>query len=175
MTARAFGVSTPRELLSRAEFEVGELEKLVSSCFVFEEEAKRRVGSVAATCASTLWNIVDWLANSTDAATRAAVASAGLNDYASIRDRVKADSPALTLCWEITNGDKHCELVGYTLKMSQIERASLSASSILRPDQPLAFRFVPKIKTKAGANISALDVYKDALAFWRNFFGGMGL
>jgi len=36
------------------------------------------------------------------------------------------------------------------------------------------YRVVPKIKT-AGANLRALDVYRDALAFWHQFFQQHGL
>jgi hypothetical protein len=175
MTTRAFGVHTPRELLSRAPFEVRELEQSVDMYFILEDEGKNKIGSLAGTCAGTLWNMVDWLANSSDSTTRSALAKAGFADYKAIRDHVKANSPALTLCWEVTNGYKHCELSGYTMTVSQIGEAALSAHSSLPPDHPLAYRFVPKIKTKAGANLSALDVYKDALAFWQTFLTGVGL
>jgi hypothetical protein len=119
--------------------------------------------------------MVDWLANSIDSTTQSALAKAGFADHKAIRDHVIANSPALTLCWEITNGYKHCELSGYTMTVSQIDKAALSAPSSLPPDHPLAYRFVPKIKTKAGANLSALDVYKDALAFWETFLTRVGL
>lgn len=134
MTARAFGVHTPRELLSRAEFEVRELEQFVNADFISKDEGKNKISSLVGTCAGTLWNLVDWLANSTNAATKSALAKAGFTDHEAIRDHVKANSPALTLCWEITNGYKHCELSGYTMTMSQIDKAALSAPLGLPPD-----------------------------------------
>jgi hypothetical protein len=175
MTTRAFGAHTPRELLDRANYEVGELEKSIKAFFLSEDEGKHRIGSLAGACTGSLWNLVDWLANSTDTATRTALAAAGYADYESIRNYVKANSPALTLWWEVTNGYKHCELTGYTLTASQIDKAELSAPLSLPPGHPIAFRFVPKIKTKAGENLPALDVYKDALAFWDGFFKNVGL
>jgi len=165
MSTHAFGVQTAREMLARAQFEVGELENAVRAYFLIEDEGKHKVGSLAGTCAGTLWNLVDWLANSTDSSTRSALATVGLNTKEAIRDHVQANSSSLTLCWEITNGYKHCELAGHTLRLSQIDRAALSVPP-MHPDQPLAYQFVPKIKTKAGANLSAVDVYKDALEFW---------
>jgi hypothetical protein len=175
MTTRAFGAHTPRELLSRAQFEVRELQEAVNAYFMSEEEGKNKIGSLAGTCAGSLWNMVDWLANSTDAITRSALTKAGFAGRNSIRDHIMANSPELKLCWEVTNGYKHCELIGHTRTLSQIERAALSAPSSLPPDHPLGYRFVPKIKTKAGANIPALDVYNDALAFWETFLTGMGI
>ena len=175
MTTRAFGVHTPRELLKRAQFEILELEQSVGRHFILEDEGKNKIGSLAATCASSLWNMVDWLANSTDSTTRSALARTGFADYKTIRDHVMASSPTLTLCWEITNGYRHCELKGHTMTASQIDRAALSAPSNWPPNHPLAYRFVPKIKTKAGANLPVLDVYKDALAYWEAFLTGVGL
>ena len=96
-------------------------------------------------------------------------------DYKTIRDHVMASSPSLTLWWEITNGYKHCELKGHTMTASQIDRAALSAPSNSPPNHPLVYRFVPKVKTKAGANLSVLDVYKDALAYWEAFLTRVGL
>lgn len=173
MITGAFGVHTPRELLVRAQYEVRELEEATKLFYIFEEEGKHKIGSLAGTCAGTLWNLVDWLANSTDPATKAALAKAGLMNKEAIRDEVKANSAPLTLCWEVTNGYKHCEVTGMTLKLSQIDKALLSAPP-LRPDQPLAYQFVPKIKTKAGANLPAVQVYKDALAYWDAFFTKLG-
>jgi hypothetical protein len=175
MTTRAFGAHTPKDLLERASHEIGELEKATLALYLIEEEGKHRVGSLAGTCAGTLWNVVDWLANSNDAATRAAVTEAGLKTYEAIRDYVKSKSPELTLCWELTNGYKHCELSGYSLTASQIDQATLSAPLSLAPDTALAYRFVPKIKTTAGANLPAIQVYKDALSFWDGFFKQIGL
>jgi hypothetical protein len=174
MATRAFGASTPRDLLVRAQHEVGALEKAIEVFYLTEDAGKHKVGSLAGTCAGTLWNLVDWLANSNDATTRAALMKAGLKTFDAIRDYVKANSPELTLCWEITNGYKHCELDGYTLKASQIDQAMLSAPLSLPPDTALAYRFVPKIKTKAGGNFPALQVYKDALSFWEGFFNKLG-
>jgi len=57
----------------------------------------------------------------------------------------------------------------------QIDQTALSAPSTLPPDTPLANRFVSKIKTKAGANLPALQVYKGALSFWDRFFKQLGL
>jgi len=116
---------------------------------------------------------VDWLAKTTDPATKAALDKEGLTNFESIRDHVKAHSEALTLCWEVTNGYKHCELSGYTLHVSQINHADLSAAS--DPWHALTYRFVPKIRTNAGDNLSALQVYKDALSFWNNFFNRLGI
>ena len=113
MSARAFGVFTPRELLTRARYEIGELEGTINVYYLSEQEGKHKVGSLAGTCAGTLWNVVDWLANSSDPKTKSALARAGFASHAIIRDHVKANSSALTLCWEITNGYKHCELTGY--------------------------------------------------------------
>ena len=174
MSSHAFGVQTAKEMLARAKFEVGELEKAVQAYFLFEKEGKHKVGSLAGACAGTLWNLVDWLANSNEPSTRSALATAGFNTKEAIRDHVKANSPSLTLCWEITNGYKHYELSGHTLKLSQIDKAALSAPP-MHPDQPLAYQFVPKVKTKAGANLSAVDVYKDALVFWNNLFKKLGI
>ena len=170
MTTRAFGASTPRDLLERASHEIGELEEAIDAHYLIEKEANHKVGSLAGTCAATLWSIVDWLANSNDATTRAALATAGLNNFEAIRDYVKANSSELTLCWEITNGYKHYELVGHTLKVSQVDQAALSAVTSLPPNAAIAYGFVPKVKTKAGANLHALQVYKDALAYWEGFF-----
>jgi hypothetical protein len=155
--------------------EVSALEKATQMFYFTEEEAKDTVGSLAGTCAGSLWNIVDWLANSSDVATRVALTKAGLEAPDALRDHVKLHSPELTLCWEVTNGYKHCELTGYTLKMSQIDQAMLSAVSSLSPDSALGYRFVPKIKTKAGANLPAGQVYKNAVSFWEGFFEQHGL
>jgi hypothetical protein len=174
MSSLAFGVHTPRELLERAEFEVRRLEESANSNFILESEGKNTVGSLAGACASTLWNIVDWLSNTNDPQTRALLTNAGFNSYESIREHVKSNSPELALCWEVTNGYKHCELSGHTLRLSQIDKAMLSAPP-LSPDRPLAYQFVPKIKTKAGANMPAVQVFQDAVAFWRTFFGRLGL
>ena len=160
MTARGFGAQTPRGLLSRATYEVGELDRSVNEYFMSEDEGKNKVGSLAGTCAATLWNIVDWLANTTDPATKAALSTARLTNFEIIRDHVKASSEELTLCWEMTNGYKHCEL---------------SAASDPRPEHALTYRFVPKIKTNAGDNLSAVQVYKAALSFWESFFIRLGI
>jgi hypothetical protein len=106
MTTRGFGANTPRDLLVRASHEIGALEKAIEVFYLTEDEGKHKVGFLAADCAGTLWNIVDWLANSNDATTRAALTNAGLETFDVIRDYVKANSPELTLCWELTNGYK---------------------------------------------------------------------
>ena len=142
MSSHAFGVQTAREMLARAEFEVRELEQAAKAFFLFEDDGKHKVGSLSGTCAGTLWNLVDWLANSTDSKTKSALATAGFCTKEAIRDQVRANSPALTLCWEITNGYKHCELAGHTLKLSQIDRAALSAPPLLPPNHPIAYQFV---------------------------------
>ena len=175
MATHAFGVHTPREMLARAQYEINELEEAIKRFYVLEEEGKHKVGSLAGTCAGTLWNIVDWLANSNDPATKAALVKFKLTSHDAIRDHVKNNSAALTLCWEITNGYKHCELQGYTLKSSQVDEAALSVPASLMPDRPLAHQFVPKIKAKVGANLPAVQVYKDALSFWDGFFKQLGL
>jgi hypothetical protein len=175
MTTRAFGAHTPRDLLERASHEIRALEQATEVFYLIEDEGKHQVGSLAGTCAGTLWNIVDWLANSNDAATRAVLTKAALTTYEAIRDYVKSKSPDLTLCWELTNGYKHCELTGHTLTVAQIDQATLSSVSSLPPDTALAHRFVPKIKTKAGGNLPALKVYKDALSFWEGLFKQLGL
>jgi hypothetical protein len=175
MTTRAFGATTPRDLLERASHETGALEKAIEVFYPNEDEGKHKVGSLSGACAGTLWNIVDWLANSNDPTTKAALSRAGLKTSEAIRDHVKVNSPALTLCWEVTNGYKHCELNGHTLKASQIDEAMLSAPLSLPPNTTLAYRFVPKIKTKAGGNFAALQVYKDALSFWEGVFKQLGL
>jgi hypothetical protein len=175
MTTRAFGAHTPKDLLARASHEIRELQDAVDVFYLIEDEGKHKVGSLAGACAGTLWNVVDWLANSTDPATRSALAKATLTTHDAIRDYVKAKSPEVTLCWELTNGYKHCELTGYTLAASQIDQATLSAVSSLSPNTALAYRFVPKVKTKADANLPALGVYKDALSFWERFFKQLGL
>jgi hypothetical protein len=51
----------------------------------------------------------------------------------------------------------------------------LSAPLSLPPDTALAYRWLPKIKTKAGENFPALQVYKDALSFWEGFFKKLGV
>lgn len=175
MTSRAFGATTPRDILGRAAHEIDALEEAIEVSYLNEEEGKHTVGSLAGACAGTLWNIVDWLANSNDANTQIALSKVGLTTYEAVRNHVKANSQALTLCWEVTNGYKHCELNGYALKASQIDQAMLSAPSSLPPNTVLAYRFVPKIKTKAGGNFAALQVYKDALLFWEGLFNQLGL
>jgi hypothetical protein len=175
MTTHAFGARTPRELLERARFEVEELEKAVDGYFLTEHEAKNRIGSLSATCATTLWNLVDWLENSTDPTIRNACAKVGLATEKSIRKYVLENSPSLKLCWEVTNGYKHFKLKGDTLKHSQVDEAGLSAPSGLPSTEPLGHRFKPKIKTKAGRNLPALDVYKDALAYWEAFLSRVGV
>jgi hypothetical protein len=175
MSNWAFGVHTPRELLERAQHEVRQLEQAVEAYFMSEEDGKHKIGSSANTCAGSLWNLVDWLANSTDTVTRAALARVGLMSKEAIRDHVKNSSSSLALCWELTNGYKHCELEGHTLRESQIDKADLSAPSSLPPDHILGYRFIPKIKTNDGKNLPALQVYKDALSFWDSFFKHLGL
>jgi hypothetical protein len=170
MTTRAFGAHTPKDLLARASYEIRELEAAIDTWYFYQDEGKHKVGSLAGACAGTLWNVVDWLANTNDEATRASLEKAGFINYGRIRDHVKAQSAALTLCWELTNGYKHCELSGYTFAASQIDQATLSALSSLAPDDPIAYRFVPKVKTKVGGNLPALQVYREALSFWLAFF-----
>jgi hypothetical protein len=51
MSTHAFGVQTAREMLARAQFEVGELENAVRAYFLIEDEGKHKVGSLAGTCA----------------------------------------------------------------------------------------------------------------------------
>jgi hypothetical protein len=160
-------------MLNRATYEVEELDRSVNEYFMSEDEGKNKVGSLAGTCAATLWNLVDWLANTNDPATKAALGAAGLTNFEIIRNHVKARSGALTLCWEVTNGYKHCELRGFTRNASQINHADVSAAS--DPRHALAYRFVPKIRTNAGDNLSAVQAYKDALSFWNNFFNRLGI
>src|SRR5919109_1584350 len=121
MTTRGFGASTPRDLLERAKHEVAELDRAIQTYYLSEHEGRNKVGSLAAACAASLWNVVDWLARTSDPSSRAAVHAAGYLDYKSVRDYLKGASADLTLCWEVTNGVKHCELDGHTLKSSQID------------------------------------------------------
>jgi hypothetical protein len=109
-----------------------------------------------------------------DAPTRAALANAGFTTHDALRDHVKANSADLILCCELTIGYKHLELTGYTLAASQIDQASLSVPSSLQPHTALSYRFVPKIKTRAGTNLSAVQVYKDALSSWDRLFKLLG-
>ena len=175
MTRLAFGAQTPRDLLSRTSHEINELGAATKLLFLVEEEGKQRVGSLAATCAGSLWNLVDWLANSRDSGVKSALAKAGMTTKKAIRDHVKANSRELMLCWELTNGYKHCELTGYLLTASEIDEASLSAPSALSPDTRIAYRFVPKITTKDGAKLFAVQVYKDAFAYWDRLFKHLNL
>ncbi len=175
MTTGAFGAQTPRDLLERAAQEIRKLEEATNTLYLNEKEAKNDVGSLAGACASSLWNLVDWLANSQDGTIQAALKRAGFTSQKTIRDYVKANSTDLTLCWELTNRYKHCELDGYTRSVSQIAQAALSAPPIFPPDTPIGYTFVPKVKTNAGANLPAVKVYKDALSFWEGFFKQVGL
>ncbi len=174
MTTRGYGAKTPRELLERARYEVAELASATASVFATEAEAKHAIGSRATACAGTLWNLVDWLANSTDPATKAALSGTGLATHEAIRDHVKRQSPELTLCWELTNGAKHYELKGYTKKVAQINDAGLSVPAAL-PSIGRTHSFVAKVKLTGGVSLKAVDVYQKALAFWDSFFKSVGI
>ena len=181
MPSRAFGPQNPRDLLSIATYELQKLEAAIGGSFGSEDEAAMEVGSRARACASTLWHMVDWLAHATDPRTKAALSSAGLNDYKQIRDHVKASSD-LTLCWELINSIKHFELTGYSRLVSQISGAVLSVPSSRPPSVPAPtkasakeYQFVPKVKTDSGENLPAVEVFRRALTFWQGFFHRHGL
>ena len=175
MNTRGFGATTARELLARAAHEIADLEHASRTHFDSEDEAKNKVGSRAAACVGTLWNIVDWLEQSEDPATRLALQVAGLAGEKAVRDYVMAASPDLKLCWELTNGYKHSKLKGHSLKESQIEEALLSAPPMFVPQSSVR-RFVPKAVISATRErLHVIEVCQRVLTFWQEFFERVGL
>lgn len=185
MTSRAFDAETPRQLLARAAYEIQKLDEIIATGFTTEKEAKLAIGSLATACAGTLWNLCDWLANSNDPAIQTALANIGVKKLLDLQDYVRRGSPELTLCWELTNKSKHLKLTGVLATRSQVSDMMVSVPSSRQSDSPhaglpaipqtKAYSVSPKVKTGAGANLSAQHVYRGALLFWQTFFQQHGL
>ncbi len=148
-----FGLSTPRDLLDKAERDLSELETAAVT------QDQTMIADALYNFAVTAYHVKDWL-KSTPSSTYSPT---------DVEDFVRA-SAALSVCRDLCNAGKHLRL-RYEPTTETVEA---SVNALPAEDVPLGWLNTPiyrvKIVHKDGSRHEAVSLALQALADWQRFF-----
>lgn len=142
-----------------------ELDRLIHAYSSIEEN--RFVSDHGLNFAITAWHIADWVWKVYSPHNNKNLQALDLKKLYDLQKMIRSNSEALAICYEIANGSKHMKLdkdSGYTPSVADTNASissSMSTSDIF---------YVLKVELPNGERKRAEEIFKDAVAYWEEFF-----